>query len=178
MSYGYQPAPRKSGMTTAGKWMFIIGLVLSVLAAIVFFWGLSRTIDFAQEMESESVSLATGPQTVAMEADDIRLVLNDPSVGETTCTVTLPDGSEAPLSPPDSTQESAMQEAQMEVVGAYTAQAEGEHVYACEGGSPTLTPGLTAGVIGGVAATGLGLLALLPLGLLTIVGLLVLYRLG
>lgn len=172
MSYGYQPAPRKSGMTTAGKWMFIIGLVLAVIAGAAAAWGLSRTVGWATDMESESVSLAGGPQTVAMEQGDTRLVISEgSSASGISCTVTLPDGTETSLSTADSAEQDAMAQADATLVGAHSATATGDHVFACEGGNAMLTPAFNAGQIGAVVAMGIGLVALLPAGLLALIGL-------
>lgn len=157
-------------MTTAGKWMFIIGLILSIIAAGAAIWGVSRTVDVAQRMESQSVRL-TSPQTVAMEQGDSRMVLNDVGAGSTSCTVTLPDGTQTDLEAPDATQDQIMQDAQMEIVGVHTAQTAGEYEFSCEGGDAMLTPGISMNDLGGAVAAGLGLLALLPLGLLTLIGL-------
>lgn len=172
MSYGYQPAPRKSGMTTAGKWMFIIGLVLAVLAGIVAAWGVSRTVDMAQQMESESVPLAGGAQTVTMEQGDTRMVVTESGASSLSCTVTLPDGSTTSLDGGDTMADTAVQDSDFGLVGTYTATTAGEHRFECEGGGDAmLTPGFGAAQLGGIIAASLGFLALLPLGLLTLVGL-------
>lgn len=166
---GYQAQPRRSGMTTAGKWMFIIGLVLSLLAAGAAAWGISRTVEFAKRMDADSLSL-TSPQTVAMEQTDSRMVFSDGN-DAVSCTVTLPDGSEQPLETPDAATRDALQDAEGAVVGSFTAQTAGDHTFACEGGEAMLAPNLSAGDLGGLAAAGLGMLALIPLGLLTLIGL-------
>lgn len=172
MSYGYQPAPRKSGMTTAGKWMFIIGLVLAVLAGIVAAWGVSRTVDMAQQMESESVPLAGGAQTVTMEQGDTRMVVTESGASSLSCTVTLPDGSTTSLDGGDTMADTAVQDSDFGLVGTYTATTAGEHRFECEGGGDAmLTPGFGAAQLGGIIAASLGFLALLPLGLLALVGL-------
>lgn len=171
MSYGYQPAPRKSGMTSAGKWMFIIGLVLTVLAGILAAWGVSRTVDLAQQMESESVALAGGPQSVTMEEGATRMVVTESGAAGISCTVTLPDGSTTSLSGGDAMADSALQDTEFGLVGTYTAATAGEHSFECEGGDAMLTPGFSGDQLGGIIAAGLGFLALLPLGLLTLIGL-------
>lgn len=169
MSYGYQAAPRKSGMTTPGKWMFIIGLVLSVIAAVVMVWGFMQVVGGVQAMEEESISLSS-PQTVTMETAESRFVLAS-SPGSASCTVTLPDGTERPLDqaasndvPTDGTT--------ADLAGGYTAETAGDHTFACEGGGTVELSGPfgTAFIIGAGVA-GLALIALLPLGLVTIIGL-------
>lgn len=168
MSYGYQPAPRKSGMTTAGKWMFIIGLILSILAIVAIVWGGRALYNYVTSVESESVAL-TGPVTVAMDPGDTRMIFTDTSPAPT-CTVTLPDGSEQPLETLDAAEQDALETAGSQLVGAFSASTSGEHTFTCDGPA-ALTPEMDMGAIGGAAVAGLAFLALLPLGLLTIVGL-------
>ncbi len=158
-------------MTTAGKWMFLIGLILTVLAGILAAWGVSRTVDMAQQMESESVSLAGGAQSVTMEEGATRMVVTESGAAGISCTVTLPDGSTTSLDGGDEMADSALQDTEFGLVGTFTATSAGEHSFECEGGDAMLTPGFSADQLGGIIAAGLGFLALLPLGLLTLIGL-------
>ena len=67
--------------------------------------------------------------------------------------------------------DSALQDTEFGLVGTYTAATAGEHSFECEGGDAMLTPGFSGDQLGGIIAAGLGFLALLPLGLLTLIGL-------
>ena len=151
--------------------MFIIGLVLAIIAGITTAWGVSQTVKWATDMESESVSLAGGPQTVAMEQGDTRLVISEGSASGISCTVTLPDGTQTSLSTADPSQEDALAQTDGDLVGAHTAATAGDYQFACEGGAATLTPGFGAGQIGAFLAAGIGFIALVPLGLLALIGL-------
>lgn len=169
MSYGYQAAPRKSGMTAPGKWMFIIGLVLSVITAVVMVWGFMQVVGGVQAMEEEATSLSS-PQTVTMEAGESRFVLAS-SPGSASCTVTLPDGTERPLDQATSN-DVPTDETTDDLAGSYTAETAGEHTFACEGGgSVQLSGPFGSAFLIGAGVAGLALIALLPLGLVTIVGL-------
>lgn len=157
-------------MTTAGKWMFIVGLVLTIIAAAVVFWGFRSLAGYAASIENESTVMSDGTATVQMESGEVRLVVAEG--GEyPDCTVTLPDGSQTAL---DGSDEFAgtVEGADVQMVGAHTATVSGEHTFSCEGTAQTsLTPPFSMSMVGAVLAAGLGFLALLPLGLLTIVGL-------
>lgn len=168
MTLGYQPAPRKSGMTTAGKWMFIIGLILSILAIVAIVWGGRAIYNYATSVETESVAL-TGPVTVAMDPGDTRMIFTDTDPAPT-CAVTLPDGSEQSLETPGTAEQDALEASGSQLVGAFSASTSGEHTFTCDGPA-ALSPEMDMGAIGGAAVAGLAFLALLPLGLLTIVGL-------
>ncbi|ANS78326.1 hypothetical protein SGUI_0930 [Serinicoccus hydrothermalis] len=170
MTYASAPA-RRSGLTKAGKWMFIIGLVLSLIAGAVVAWGAivgART--FGEMSQEDGLSMEGGQATVAMEEGDFRLVLTETSGGSASCTVTLPDGSEQPLS---SGQDLGAQDPEMqaEVVGSYTATTSGDHTFTCDGDSTLLTPNIDTGAFVAIALAALAVLALIPLVLLTVVGL-------
>lgn len=155
-------------MTTAGKWMFIIGLVLSVITAGVMIWGFVQVVNAAEALESESTSLSS-PQTVTMDSGESRFVLAESS-GAVSCTVTQPDGTEQPLSQSDFDDVAADGTTQT-VVGGHSATTAGEHTFACEGGEARLSGPFGSAALIGAAAGGLALLALFPLGLITIIGL-------
>lgn len=168
MTYGSAPAPRKSGMTTAGKWMFIIGLVLSVIAAVVMVWGFMQVVSGVQAMEDEATSLSS-PQTVTMETGETRFVLTD-AAGSVSCTVTLPDGSERALD--QATSGDITDQTTDDMAGAYTASTAGEHTFACEGSGDTQLSGpFGSAFLIGAGVGSLALVGLFPLGLITIIGL-------
>lgn len=167
MTYGTAQAPRKSGMTTAGKWMFIVGLVLSLIALAVTIWGVVQIVSNAEALESESVSLSS-PQTVTMESGESRFVMA-PAASEVSCTVTLPNGSEQPLDRADMDQ--VADETTMDMVGGHMASTAGDHTFACEGGEARLSGPFGSAFLISAGAAGLGVLALLPLGIITVVGL-------
>lgn len=156
-------------MTTAGKWMFIIGLVLSVIAAGVMIWGLRQLMNAAETFEGENTVSLSSPQTVTMASGETRFVLAE-SASAVACTVTVPDGTEQGLEQAD-LGDFAADGAALSVVGGHTASAAGEHTFACEGGPAELTPPLSSSLIFGAGALGLGALALLPLGIITVIGL-------
>lgn len=155
-------------MTTAGKWMFIVGLVLSLLAVGAMVWGGIQAANAASAMEDDAVPL-TSPQTVTMTTGETRFVVAE-SAASVSCTVTVPDGAERPLQGSDLS-DMAADGTDMTLVGAHTATDAGEHTFACEDGAAQLSAPLGAGVLIGAVALGVGLLALLPLGLLTVIGL-------
>lgn len=156
-------------MTTAGKWMFIIGLVLSLIAVAVMVWGFTQMMSAADELESEPNVSLSSPQTVTMGTGDSRFVLAD-SPGSVSCTVTVPDGAERALQQTE-LDDVAADGTTLALVGAHTATTAGEHTFACEGGPAELSPPLSSSILLGVGAMGLGGLALLPLGIITVVGL-------
>lgn len=166
MSYANPPVRRRSGMTTAGTWMFFIGLVLSVITLAVVVWGFMSSGSFLDDMTEDTSAMSGGEASVSMEAGDIRMVYDETGSGTTTCTVTLPDGSQAPLGSDDlgGTAEGG-------IVGSYTATTAGQHTFSCEGGSPALSPNIDMGAMIGIGIAGIGVLALFPLGLLTVIGL-------
>lgn len=155
-------------MTTAGKWMFIIGLVLSLITAGVMVWGFVQLVNAAESMESEAVSLSS-PQSVTMGEGESRFVLADSS-GAVSCTVTPPGGTEQPLSGSDF-DDAAADATTMTVIGGHAATVAGEHTFACEGGEARLSGPIGSSALVGAGAAGLALLALFPLGLITIIGL-------
>jgi hypothetical protein len=156
-------------MTTAGKWMFIIGLVLSVIAAGVMIWGFSQLMNAAETFEGENTVSLSSPRTVTMATGETRFVMAE-SEDAVSCTVTVPDGTEQDLEPADF-DDFAADGAALSLVGGHTASAAGEHTFACEGGPAELTPPLSSSLIFGAGALGLGALALLPLGIITVIGL-------
>lgn len=171
MSYGNPVKPRRSGMTTAGMWMFIVGLVLSVLAVIVGVWGTQQILSYAQSVESDSVTI-TGSATVELTEGEMRMVVAEGATAPS-CTVTPPSGGTVPLDTAGAAEQQAIEDSSGTVgtvVGGHVATEAGEHTFTCDGPA-TLAPGIDGATIGAFAAAGLGFLALLPLGLLTIVGL-------
>lgn len=169
--YAYGQAavpPRKSGMTTPGKVLFFIGLVLSIVAVAVAVWGVVSTVRTASSMEADSVQVTQGqPVTVPMETDRVRLVLAD-SGQHPTCTVTSPSGADVPV-----TQDPAFDAAAEQgvtVVGTFTAQESGDHTVQCDGDA-MVSPSLGLSDVTGIVAAGIAFLALFPLVLLTLLGL-------
>ncbi|WP_298748000.1 hypothetical protein [uncultured Serinicoccus sp.] len=169
MSYGNPPAPRRSGLTTAGKWMFIIGLVLSVIVGIGVAWGGVQGARMFSDLQGGGTPIDEGQTTVSMEEGDLRLVTAEGSQTPT-CTVTGPDGTESALTQ-DSTFDTGDQQVDAQLVGTYQATATGEHTFTCEGGTASLSPSISIGSTIGLAVAGLGILALIPLLLLTGIGL-------
>lgn len=169
--YGSHPAPsgpRRSGMTKAGKWMFIIGLILSLLTVGVIVWGGNQTLRAAEQMTQERVTVS-GPTSVPMEAGSIRLILAPG--GETpSCTVTGPDGSSVPVETDEALEDLAGDGSDLRVVGSFTGARSGEHVVECTGAAE-VSGQAGPGAIVGLAGAALGFLALLPLGFLTLLGL-------
>lgn len=154
-------------MTTAGKVMFFIGLVLSVLALVAVAWGTAQTVRVAQTMADDTI-MVSGETTVPMSEGGARMVMSEGGQ-DPTCTVAAPDGSDLPV-----TQDTAFQDfvdADLRVVGAFTANQTGDHTISCTDGTAQVTPELSAASVVGVIAAGLGLLALLGFGFLTLVGL-------
>lgn len=167
MSYGNQPVKRRSGLTTAGKWMFIVGLVLSLIAAGVMIWGFMQAGNLVEYSE-DGTPLEGGTATVAMEEGDMRMVVDESGGTGTTCTVTGPDGTESPLDTSTAVSGGGQEGS---IVGSYQATASGDHTFACEGGDASITPNVDFGAMVGIGIGAIALLALLPLGLITIVGL-------
>ena len=88
-----QSLPRRSsGMTKAGKIMFFVGLVLSVLSLVAVVWGTTQTVRVAQNMMDDTITV-TGDTTVPMSQGGSRMILTEGGQ-EPTCTVTAPDGSD------------------------------------------------------------------------------------
>ncbi|MGD8200692.1 hypothetical protein ACQE98_08520 [Ornithinimicrobium sp. W1679] len=162
-----QSLPRRSsGMTKAGKIMFFVGLVLSVLSLVAVVWGTTQTVRVAQTMMDDTITVS-GETTVPMGQGGARMILTEGSQ-DPTCTVTAPDGSDVPV-----TQDAAFQglgDEQVRVVGAFDAVQTGDHTVSCDAPAQ-LTPELSASSAMGVLAAGLGLLALLGFGFLTLIGL-------
>lgn len=170
MTYANPPARRRSGLTTAGKWMFIIGLILSVLVGAVIAWGAVQGSRMISGFEDGETQMDGGQATVAMEEGDMRFV-SSTTTGETpTCTVTLPDGSETPL-PGDTMMDTGDPQVDAQIVGSYSATTAGQHTFTCEGGSTTLSPSISMSAIIGFGIAGVGILLLIPLLILTVVGL-------
>lgn len=156
-------------MTTAGKWMFIIGLVLSVITVGVIVWGFTQVLNATEALEGQNGVSLSSPQTVTMSEGEMRFVLAE-SASAITCTVTPPGGTEQPLGQADLDGVPA-DDTSLSFVGGHSATTAGEHTFACEGGTAQLTPPIDPAFLIGGVALGLGFLALLPLGLVTIIGL-------
>ncbi|OLT22208.1 hypothetical protein BJF81_13235 [Ornithinimicrobium sp. CNJ-824] len=153
-------------MTKAGKIMFFVGLVLSVLSLIAVVWGTTQTVRVAQNMMDDTITVS-GDTTVPMSQGGSRMILTEGGQ-EPTCTVTAPDGSDVAV-----TQDAAFSDlgdAQVQLVGSFTAVQSGDHTITCDAPAQ-LTPELSASSAMGVLAAGLGLLALLGFGFLTLIGL-------
>ena len=171
-AYGTNPPPvpaRRSGMRTAGKWMFVIGLVLSLLAVGAVVWGITSATRTYEEMSRNQVALE-GPTTVPMQSGQLRLILAEPTASPS-CTATAPDGSDAPIEVDDTLGDIAQEQDHLRVVGSFVADRSGDYTVECDGAGAVLSGPVDASAVGSVAALALGLLSLLPLGLLTVVGL-------
>ena len=137
-------------MTKAGKIMFFVGLVLSVLSLIAVVWGTTQTVRVAQNMMDDTITVS-GDTTVPMNQGGTRMVLTEGAQAPT-CTVTAPDGSDVAV-----TQDAAFQDlgdAQVQIVGSFTAVQSGEHTITCDAPAQ-LTPELSASSAMGVLAAGL-----------------------
>lgn len=168
-SYG-QPAvpPRRSGMTTAGKVLFFIGLVLTVIAVVVGIWGVTRAVQDFRDMADDAVPVA-GSATVAMEADDIRFILA-PQGTDPACTVTGPSGNDVPVESETAIEDAAASGEGITLVGGFTATEAGDHVVQCD--TPAeLSPALSISDAVGIGAAGIAFLSLFPLGFITLLGL-------
>ncbi|MFK5688920.1 hypothetical protein ACI3EY_04590 [Ornithinimicrobium sp. LYQ92] len=170
MSFGNQQPVRRSGLTTAGKWMFIIGLVLSLITGAVVAWGAFQGASLYNDVTNDTSTFENGEATVAMEEGDSRFVVDEASGGDAaSCTVSTPDGTQEQLS--TDSQMGAESGTDVTIVGSYAATTSGEHTFACEGGSPSLSPNISSSAIIGIGVAALGVLALIPLVLLTVIGL-------
>lgn len=170
-TYAYGPSTpvptRRSGMRTAGKWIFFIGLVLSLVTLAATIWGGVQVFRAATAMESSTIPVE-GATTVPMTDRSMRLIIS--SGTETpSCTVTAPDGSSVPTTPDQAMRDIATDQ-QFRVVGTITAEAAGDYTVECSGPAE-ITGALPASAVVGGTAVALGLLALIPLGILTLVGL-------
>lgn len=169
--YAYGQAavpPRKSGMTTPGKVLFFLGLLLSLVAVAVAVWGVTSTVRTASTMQADAIQVQQDTATtVPMEADRVRLILADPGT-EPSCTVAAPNGQDVPVSQ-DPAFDAAAQEG-LVVVGTFTAQTAGEHTVTCDAPA-MISPSLGLSDVTGIVAAGIAFLALFPLVLLTLLGL-------
>ncbi|WP_202613509.1 hypothetical protein [Ornithinimicrobium cerasi] len=171
-SYAYGPSAqvpqRRSGMRTAGKWMFLIGLLLSLITAGVMIWGGSQAFRAFSAMENDLIPVE-GTTTVSMPERSIRAIVSS-SAEEPQCTVTDPDGVSVPTTPDQAVSDLAAGE-QYRVVGTITAAEAGDYTVECSGGAAQVTGALPASGVIGITAAALGALALVPLGIITLLGL-------
>lgn len=169
-SYAYGPSavppPSGNGMRTAGKVIFFLGLLLSVIAVAVGVWGLTRTVQVASTLDGDVVAVQ-GTASVPMEQGDFRAVMADPGA-DVSCTVTGPDGADVPVTQ-DPSMENVVGEGQ-QLVGVFTAAAAGEHEVTCDAPA-SLSPALGFDDLAGIAAAAIAFLALVPLAMLTLLGL-------
>lgn len=167
-AYGQPDVPsRRSGMTTAGKVLFLVGLVLTVITVVAGIWGLNRAIQDFSQMERDAVAVQ-GSASVPMEDGDVRLVLA-PEGSATTCTVTGPGGEELQVSSDPTMGQAAAQEG-ITVVGTFTAAQAGEHTVTCDGPAE-LSPALSLRDAVGIGTAGVAFLAFFPLAFITLLGL-------
>lgn len=171
-SYAYGPASsvprRRNGMRTAGRWMFIVGLVLSLVTLGVTVWGASQAWRTFSAMESDLVAVE-GATTVPMPERSMRAIVTT-AAEDPSCTVTAPDGSSVPTAVDGAVMDMASGE-QFRVVGTITADEAGDYTVECTGGQAQVTGALPATAVIGISAAALGVLALVPLGLITLLGL-------
>lgn len=163
-----QPAlpRRRSGLTTAGKIIFFIGLVLSLVALAVGIWGFSQLMSSLDTWEDDSI-VVQGSESVPMDLDDTRFILADEGT-DPACTVAGPSGQDVPVTSDPTLDQAAAQEG-MGVLGSFTATEAGQYTVTCD--SPArLTPAIGMSDVLGLGAL-LGFLALFPLGFLTLLGL-------
>jgi hypothetical protein len=167
-AYGQPEVPsRRSGMTTAGKVLFFVGLVLTVITVIVGIWGLNRAIQDFSQMERDAVAVQ-GSASVPMEAGDVRLILAAEG-SDTACTVSAPGGEELEVTSDPTMGQAAAQEG-ISVVGTFTATETGEHTVTCDGPAE-LSPALSLGDAVGIGTAGVAFLAFFPLAFITLLGL-------
>lgn len=170
-TYAYGPsAPvpsRRSGMRTAGRWMFFIGLILSLVTVAATIWGGVQVFRAATAMESSTIPVE-GATTVPMAERSMRLIVSS-GTDDPSCTVTAPDGSSVPTTPDQAMRDFAADQ-QYRVVGTITATSAGDYTVECSAPAE-ITGALPASAVIGATAVALGLLALIPLGILTLVGL-------
>lgn len=158
--------PRKSGMTTPGKVIFFVGLLLTLVAVAVAVWGVVTTVRTASTMEADSV-MVQDSVTVPMEGDQVRLILADSGTSPS-CTVTGPDGADVPVTQDPAFDAAA--EGGVVVIGTFTSEQAGDHTVSCD--SPAkLSPALGLQDAVGLVAAGIAFLALFPLVLITLLGL-------
>lgn len=171
-TYAYGPsAPlpaRRSGMRTAGRWMFLVGLVLSLLTVGVMVWGGTQVFRAATALDEAGTTQVEGATTLTMGERSLRLIVSSASEVPT-CTVTDPSGAAVPTTA-DPNLDVITADQQYRVVGSITARSAGDYTVECTGPAE-VTGELPASAIAGATAGLLGFLALLPLGLLTVVGL-------
>ncbi|MGD8149593.1 hypothetical protein [Ornithinimicrobium sp. Y1694] len=168
-AYGNAPVPpRRSGMRTAGKWMFFIGLVLSLLAAAVLIWSFLSLGRLANEMDTQAYPVQ-GQTEVQMEAGSMRVLLT-PNSGDPGCTVTGPDGQNVTVESDDALAELG-DGSEARVAGAFTATSGGTYTIACDDTDAAVSGPISGTFLIAIVGAALSGLALIPLGILTIVGL-------
>lgn len=155
-------------MATAGKWMFFIGLILGLVALGVVIWGGTQVVQATDALTQDTITVE-GETTVPMQSQSMRFIIaegNDTPV----CTVTAADGTNVPVGSDEVISDLASDETG-QIIGTITADEAGDYTVACTGGTVTVSGSLGSSVLIGAVAAGLGLVALLPLGLLTLIGL-------
>lgn len=155
-------------MATAGKWMFLIGLILGLVALGVVIWGGTQVVRASDAFTQDTITVE-GQTTVPMQSQSMRFIIAE---GNNTpvCTVTAADGSNVPVGSDDVVSDLAA-DGTGQIIGTITADEAGDYTVACSGGPVTVSGSLGSSVIISTVAAGLGLVALLPLGLLTLIGL-------
>lgn len=172
MGYGYgtgQALPaRRSGVRTAGKWMTIIGGVLSLLTIAFMIWAFMTSVDYINSLDSEdAVSMDSGPVTVSMAEAESRMIFGEGSFG---CEVTTPDGATRAL---EATEVPAAESGSggAETVLEFTSDRAGDHTFSCDGGTGvTLSPPMDLLALLAMGGIVLGILALLLFGTITLIG--------
>ncbi|MFK5645207.1 hypothetical protein ACI3ET_01645 [Ornithinimicrobium sp. LYQ121] len=167
--YGQSSPRRPSGMTTAGKWMFFIGLILSVITLGVGIWGITQAVNDFSDLEQSMVDVAADESvSVPMTDNSTRMIFADAGSGAS-CTVTDPDGSSVAVGS-DSTFDQMASEEGLDLIGTFTSTQAGDYSVECTS-AVQVGPELRLADMLGAVAAGLAFLALVPLGLLTLLGL-------
>lgn len=171
-NYAYGPsAPlprRRSGMRTAGKWMFFVGLVLSLLTVGVLVWGGNQAFRAFSALEGDTIPV-DGRTSVSMPEGGVRFILSEGAPAPS-CTVTDPEGATVPTAADDAVADLAS-DAQYSIVGTIAASEPGDYTVECTGGTASVSGLLPTSALLGATAAALALVALVPLGLLTLLGL-------
>lgn len=157
-------------MTRVGRAICLIGAVLTLIVGAAGWWGAAQGLSSLRDGGAD-VALHSGHDaTVPMEVGDWRLILAESSEA-ISCTVTGPDERELALDAQGSLTISG-QQGSMELIGRISATQTGDHHITCEGGSTLITPAFNSGNLLSFTLVAFAGLALIPLVLLTLLGLL------
>jgi hypothetical protein len=149
--------------------MFLIGLVLSVITLGIGIWGITQAVNDFSDLEQSMVDVAADDATaVPMAANSTRMIFAE-SGSAASCTVTDPDGASVEVGS-DATFDQMASEDGMDLIGTFRSTDAGDYSVECTS-AVQVGPELRLGDMMGALAAGLAFLALVPLGLLTLLGL-------